>query len=97
VRDKVERESRPLADDLENCWCVVTHSSTSAVEAAVAGIPVICTPWCPAWSIATDALERIEAPPMPERRDWLATLAWSQWTMEELASGAWQSPDLALS
>jgi hypothetical protein len=89
VREKVARESRPLAEDLQNCWCVVTHSSTAAVEAAIAGIPVICTSWGAAWPIATDALDRIEAPPMPERRAWLATLAWSQWTMEELASGAW--------
>jgi hypothetical protein len=89
VREKVDRQSRPLAEDLDNCWCVVTHSSTCAIEAAVAGIPVICTPWGPAWPIATDALERIEEPPMPDRRDWLATLAWSQWTMEELAAGSW--------
>lgn len=90
VREKVERESRPLADDLANAWCVVSHSSTCAVEAAIAGIPVICSPWSAAAPIGCGSFEWLEDLPTPDRRDWLATLAWSQWTIDELAAGDWR-------
>ena len=44
VRPKIIRECKPLADDLEDAWCVVTHSSTAAVEAVIAGVPVFVEP-----------------------------------------------------
>ena len=89
IREKVERGSRPLAEDLENAWAVVTHTSTCAVQATIAGIPVFCAPENAAAAVGCSDLSRIEDPPMPEREDWLAALAWGQWTIDELRSGVW--------
>lgn len=89
IRDRHAR--RPLADDLRDCWALVTHSSNAAVEAAMAGVPVFVTAPCGAWWIAGGPLDRIEQPRLPDdREEWAARLASHQWTLGELASGqAW--------
>ena len=83
------RESRPLATDLEDAWCVVTHSSTAAVEAVIAGVPVFVEPTCAAAPVGRTDLD-IENPVYPEREPWVAALARRQWSREEVSSGkAW--------
>lgn len=78
----------PLADDLVDCWAVVIWSSSVGVHALIAGVPVICM--APAW-IALEAagrsLEGIGQPAMPDRLPVLQRLAWSQFTVDEIASG----------
>jgi hypothetical protein len=89
VRPKVLRFTRPLADDLHDAWCVVAHSSTAAVEAVIAGVPIFVAATNPAAPVGRLDLE-IECPLRPEREDWLAALAWRQWTRHEISSGqAW--------
>lgn len=80
----------PLAVDLEDAWCVVTHSSTSAVSAAIAGIPVFCEPTCAAAAVGRTDLE-IESPATPDdREEWISALAWRQFSWHELRNGmAW--------
>jgi hypothetical protein len=90
IREKVEREHRPLAADLDGAWAVVTHTSTCAVQAVIAGIPVFCAPENAAAAVGCSDLTRIEDPHMPERENWLAALAWGQWTIDELRAGLWQ-------
>jgi hypothetical protein len=82
---------RSLADDLADCWALVTHSSNAAVEAAVMGIPVFVTAPCGASWVASGLLDRIEYPRKPDdREEWVDRLAAHQWTMGEIASGqAW--------
>lgn len=75
-------------EELENCWCVVTHNSTAAVDAATFGVPVIMTSdLCLAWDIGTNDFEKIENPPMPDRTQWLNDLGYASWNIEEVASG----------
>ena len=89
VREKKARETRPLEADLEDAWCLVTHSSTAAVEAVIAGVPVFCEPTCAAAPVGRTDLD-IENPVRPEREAWLAALAWRQFSRDEVSSGmAW--------
>jgi hypothetical protein len=82
------KEAPPLDLQLENAWCLVTHSSTIAVTAAIAGVPVFCEPTCPAATVGCTDISRIESPVMPDRVDWISGLAWRQWSRGEVSSGA---------
>lgn len=79
----------PLADDLADCWALVTYMSNAAVEAVCAGVPVFCSGPCAARRMGGADPAEIETPPMPDGREqWAANLAANQWTLDEIASGA---------
>jgi hypothetical protein len=84
---------RPLAVDLVGAWALVTYTSNSAVEAAIAGVPVFALGECPGRTIGTNDLSLIESPLMPDNRlEWASTLANNQWTFGEMAAGmAWST------
>lgn len=89
-RDKGER-SRTLQHDLEGAWALVTHMSAAATEAVVSGVPAFATGPCAALEMGLGQLERIEHPRRPDgREEWIARLAASQWTLEELRQGKWK-------
>lgn len=86
--------SKTLAEDLEGCWAVVTHSSAAAIGAVLAGVPAfVLGGAAPLLEMASSELEAIERPRRPDgRREWAARLAASQWTIEELSAGmAWRA------
>jgi hypothetical protein len=88
-REKYMRFGRPLAEDLRSAWCLVTHSSTAAVEAVISGVPVFVAPTNPAAPVGRTDLD-IENPVRPDREKWLAALAWRQFDRQEIRSGmAW--------
>lgn len=90
VREKLMKQPVPLAHQLRNAWCVVTHSSTAAVHAVLAGVPVFCEPTCAAAPVGCTDFSQIENPIRPDRTPWLAELAWRQWSHAEMRSGmAW--------
>lgn len=78
----------PMAQDLENCWAVVTWASGAGIHALVAGIPVFAE--APAWILA-DAAERditaIETPACRDRQTAFERLACAQWSVAEIESG----------
>lgn len=79
-----------LGAQLASAWALVTHGSNACVEAAVAGIPSIVLGNAVARPISTTVLKFIEEPEMEYREQWLANLAYQQWTEAEMASGeAW--------
>lgn len=81
-------KAEPLAEVLENCHAVVTHHSNVAVDALVMGVPVFCKEGVAAPMGLRD-LGWIEAPHYPEDRvQWAADVAWCQWSLEEMRSGA---------
>ena len=89
-RPKFAVMPKPLSADLKDAWCVVTHSSTAAVTAALQGVPVFCEPTCAAASVGCTDLSQIETPRRPDREEWLAELAWRQWSEAEMKGGlAW--------
>lgn len=78
-----------LLDNLAGAGLCVTFNSTAAVEAVLSGIPVVSTdPGAMSWPVSGHDLHG----PLvrPAREAWAWDLAWTQWTVEELASGeAW--------
>ena len=93
---RVKGASRPLATDLEAAHLLVTHSSAAAVEALIAGVPVIVTDHQCAAAGFSSRFESIDNPVRPEGREpWAARLADSQWTLDELQKGmAWPTLQL---
>lgn len=77
-----------LADDLKDCWAVVTFSSNSAVEAAMAGIPVIAEDEGSMALPIANGLNEINNPRTPDRTQWLNNLCYAQWKPEEMSRGA---------
>ena len=79
----------PLDEDLNNCFAVVTHSSTVAVHAQLAGIPTFCDKTCCALPVSHTDFSLIESPIYDAdiRQEWLHTLAWSQFSLPEYSDG----------
>jgi len=86
--------SRPpelLAEALDRAWVMVTHGSNACFEAVLAGVPTIITGDGVSLPISSSDLADIENPRLAsdaERGQWLANLAYFQWTIGEFASGA---------
>ena len=79
-----------LADDLAGAAMAVTWNSTSAVEAVLSGVPTVtCDEGAMAWPVTSHSLD--EPLITPDRYQWCADLAWSQFSMQEIESGmAWE-------
>jgi hypothetical protein len=82
---------QPLHEALRDAHALVCHSSNVAIEAVLAGVPVFVAPTSAAAPVGLTDLQAIESPLFPDRRAWLAHLAYSQFSLEEIASGvAWR-------
>ncbi len=78
-----------LEESLQDCWCLVTHSSKVAIEALIIGVPVIVLGESAAKPVSW-SLEHIEKPIWPVREWWANELAYNQWTLDEMRNGtAW--------
>jgi hypothetical protein len=81
----------PFELDCKNAHAVVTLCSLAAVEAVCLGVPSFCGAMSAAAPVSELNFENIESPCTPDRKRWLATLAYFQYTEAEIASGcAWQ-------
>ena len=70
--------ARPLQEQLDNAYCVITWGSAIALEAMRQGIPTISLGWCPA-KMASKKLEDLETNAMknePERINVFDNLTW---------------------
>lgn len=85
LRDR--KSDKPLADDLHNCWALVTHSSNVAVDAVLAGIPVFVAPTNPAAPVGNLDIAQINTPKMFDRSFWWRSLMFQQFTRAEMYSG----------
>lgn len=77
-----------LAAALDGCHAVVTWGSGAGVKAIMLGVP--CFHELSGWIGAPAArfgIERLEDPFLGDRAPMLERLAWSQWTVAEIASG----------
>lgn len=85
----ISAQGTTLMDDLDNCWAVVNHNSSSVVGAAIEGYPVFITDpdKSQCRDIANLDLGRIESPQMLNRQAWVERLAMSHWNFDELRSG----------
>ncbi|MBC8416722.1 hypothetical protein H8E06_00145 [bacterium] len=90
VKDKMVSDEKVSVDeDLEDCYAVVTHSSTVAIQAQLKGIPTFCDPSCCAVPVSHTDFTLIETPKYDKdiRQQWLHTLSWSQFRLEDFSSG----------
>jgi len=71
----------------QNAWAVVNWSSNPATQAVIDGIPVFVGPDSLAWNVGNNSLTNINDPYMPNRQQWLNDLAYTEWTINEIASG----------
>lgn len=79
---------KPIAEQLNETWCVVCHSSGASVDAVVNGIPVICLgESCMAWDVCGHDLSTIENPIKPNTMPWFEKIAMIQYSQEEFQSG----------
>lgn len=87
-RDKIRNAAKStgsLNDALAGAALAVTYNSNSAVDAVINGVPAIAMDHgSMAWDVAGHALDELVR---PCREDWAASLAWKQWTIDEIASG----------
>lgn len=90
-------DNRPLAEDLAECWGVITPQSTVAVHAVLAGKPVWVHDGCCARRVGrglSELLTTIESPHIPTDQDrlaWLSWLAYNQFQLPEFSNGfAWE-------
>lgn len=89
---RYKRDIVPLSSAMRTAWCVVGHTTNSAVDAIMYGVPSIVTHQCAASLMARSSLADIERPLYAAGRlEWAGVLAANQWTMAEIASGiAWK-------
>lgn len=82
-----------LSDLLAEASVLVTNGSNSCFEAVLAGVPCIVLGEAVARPISSTSIDSVAKPYLAteeERMQWLADLAYCQWTMDELRSGeAW--------
>lgn len=75
-----------LEEALAGAAIVVTWNSNTAVESVLAGVPTVAMDGgSMAYAVCG---HEIGAICKPERAQWAARLAWCQWTMDEIRSGA---------
>jgi hypothetical protein len=85
---KQKHDPKPLKAYLKNAWMVVSHTSNSALEAIMEGVPAISTGLCHASPLCTDGFANIENPYYPENRmEFAGVLADNQFTLEEIRKG----------
>lgn len=82
-----------IEDVLAGAHALVTHGSNACFEAVLHGVPCVVLGEAVAKPISSTMLEDIEKPllaPYQLRYQWLANLAYWQWTMREMSEGkAW--------
>lgn len=77
---------KPLEEDLKNAWAVVVWSSSVACHALLEGLPTyIEAPYQVLKSASASG--PIENPILPDRLPHFESMAWHQWTCEEIESG----------
>jgi len=81
----ISRRGATLEEDLSGAAVAVAYSSNAAVDAVLAGVPTVVThDGAMAHPVAG---HRIGDRVTPDRSQWAARLAWSQWLPEEIAAG----------
>jgi len=79
---------RPLSEDLAAAGAWVTFTSGSAVDAVMAGVPTLClSPNNFAWEVSGHRLIDLDKPWRGDRSQWIANLAYRQWTVDEIGAG----------
>jgi hypothetical protein len=83
-----------IREDLINCWCTVGYNSTPNVVARIEGVPGYIEDAQHSWAkdVSFYNLEQILDPVLPDRQQWLHTIANIHWSNQEVVDGhLWNS------
>ena len=72
---------------LDNAWAVVNWNSGPGVEAVMKGVPAFVGASSLAAPVANIDFSLVEQPLRPDRQQWLNDLAYTEWTVGEIAQG----------
>lgn len=90
-KDKVyvsHSERSTLQQDLQNAHAAVFWNSSSAVAAALAGVPIFVSDnSCVAWDVANKDIGKIETPDLMDRTQWIHDLATAHWSLDQSRRG----------
>lgn len=83
-----KKDGRPWYEKHKNIHMVVTYNSIAAIEAIIRGVPVMTTGQS---AVEMFSSPSVEEPVCPEnRQEWANSLAYGQFTIDEMRSGkAW--------
>jgi hypothetical protein len=81
-----------IEEGVRKAAVTVTINSNSGVDSVLAGTPVVnFDHGSMVWELAMKDLTQLSNPPLPDRTQWAADLAYTQWLPEEIAAGdAWE-------
>lgn len=85
---KPKDNDQDFEDVITDAWAVIAHDSMAAVDAARLGIPVFTSAENAAAPVANFDLTDIENPALPDREQWLYSLANQQFTLKEIENGS---------
>ena len=89
VRDK--KSSKPLREEVQSAYAIVSHNSAVVVDAIVNGVPVFCDKMNMGVPMGLTDFSKIEQPIRPARLNWIYSLLANQFTMTEIKNGtAWR-------
>ena len=89
VRDK--KSSRPLREEVQSAYAIVSHNSAVVVDAVLNGVPVFCDKMNMGVPMGLTDFSKIEQPIKHARLKWIHSLLANQFTMTEIKNGtAWR-------
>lgn len=73
----------------DDVWATISYSSNPGIHSIIEGVPAFVSTHSLAYPVGNDIdfLHNIEQPVMPDRTQWLNDYAWTEYTVEEIASG----------
>ena len=71
----------------DNIYCTVSWTSNPGIHSVIQGVPAYTSTSSLAWDVSIKSLTNLDNPPMPDRQQWLNDYAWTEFTVEEIASG----------
>lgn len=80
---------------LEGAWAVVNSNSHPGIHSVLQGVPAFVDPDSLAAPVGNLDLAGIESPRRPDREQWVNDLAWTEFTLEEIAEASVLEPILA--
>jgi len=73
--------------NFDNIYCTVSWTSNPGIHSVIEGVPAYTSQSSLAWDVSIKSLTNLDNPPLPDRTQWLNDHAWTEFTIEEIASG----------
>ena len=87
IKDQNTYDDTDFNQKLKNAWAVVNYSSNPAMQSVFNGVPVFVSEASLSYDVGNSSLADINNPKMPDRQNWANSLAYTEWTTEEIKQG----------